>query len=58
VTIHHQIKIPYQATLEATRPAGRVLPLPVYAPGGMQLDLLQTAVAHKAHGITMPGGIC
>jgi hypothetical protein len=33
------------------------LPLPVPARGSMKVHLLQNAVAHNAHGITMPGGI-
>ena len=35
----------------------RDLPMPVYALGGMQVDLLQTAVEHNAHGIAMLSGI-
>jgi hypothetical protein len=34
-------------------PGREVLPLPVSAPGGMKVDLLQTAVAHNAHDIAM-----
>jgi 8-oxo-dGTP diphosphatase len=37
--------------------ACRDLPMPVYALGGMQVDLLQTAVEHNAHGIAMLSGI-
>jgi 8-oxo-dGTP diphosphatase len=37
--------------------ACRQLPLPVYALGGMKVDLLQTAVEHNAHGIAMLSGI-
>jgi hypothetical protein len=33
------------------------MPLPVPARGGMKVHLLQKAVAHNAHGITMPSGI-
>ena len=37
--------------------ACRDLPMPVYALGGMQTDLLDTALAHNAHGIAMLSGI-
>jgi 8-oxo-dGTP diphosphatase len=37
--------------------ACRDLPMPVYALGGMKVDLLQTAVEHNAHGIAMLSGI-
>ena len=37
--------------------ACRELPIPVYALGGMKMDLLQTAVEHNAHGIAMLSGI-
>ncbi len=37
--------------------ASRDLPMPVYALGGMQSDLLDTALAHNAHGIAMLSGI-
>jgi 8-oxo-dGTP diphosphatase len=33
------------------------LPMPVYALGGMQTSLLDTALAHNAHGIAMLSGI-
>jgi 8-oxo-dGTP diphosphatase len=33
------------------------LPIPVYALGGMQRELLDTALAHNAHGIAMLSGI-
>ncbi|MGB5179117.1 MAG: thiamine phosphate synthase [Gammaproteobacteria bacterium] len=33
------------------------VPMPVYALGGMQTDLLDTALAHNAHGIAMLSGI-
>jgi hypothetical protein len=33
------------------------LTLPVSAPGGMKVYLLQKAVAHNAHDIAMPSGI-
>jgi 8-oxo-dGTP diphosphatase len=33
------------------------LPMPVYALGGMQTGLLDTALAHNAHGIAMLSGI-
>ena len=38
-------------------PGREVLPLPVSAPGGMKVDLLQKAVVHNAHDIAMPSGI-
>jgi 8-oxo-dGTP diphosphatase len=37
--------------------ACRNLPMPVYALGGMNVDLLQTAIEHNAHGIAMLSGI-
>ncbi|UCC57266.1 MAG: Nudix family hydrolase [Gammaproteobacteria bacterium] len=37
--------------------ACRHLPMPVYALGGMKIDLLQTAIGHNAHGIAMLSGI-
>jgi len=37
--------------------ASRNLPIPVYALGGMQRELLDTALAHNAHGIAMLSGI-
>lgn len=37
--------------------ACRDLPMPVYALGGMKVDLLPTAVEHNAHGIAMLSGI-
>jgi 8-oxo-dGTP diphosphatase len=33
------------------------LPMPVYALGGMQTDLLETAMTHNAHGIAMLSGV-
>jgi 8-oxo-dGTP diphosphatase len=33
------------------------LPMPVYALGGMNTDLLKTAMAHSAHGIAMLSGV-
>jgi 8-oxo-dGTP diphosphatase len=33
------------------------LPLPVFALGGMQLDLLETAMTYNAHGIALLSGI-
>ncbi len=42
---------------EAFTEASRDLPMPVYALGGMQRDLLDTALAHNAHGIAMLSGI-
>ncbi|MDH3870950.1 MAG: Nudix family hydrolase [Gammaproteobacteria bacterium] len=37
--------------------ACRQLPMPVFALGGMQTGLLDTALAHNAHGIAMLSGI-
>jgi 8-oxo-dGTP diphosphatase len=37
--------------------ACRQLPIPVYALGGMKTGLLETALAHNAHGIAMLSGI-
>jgi 8-oxo-dGTP diphosphatase len=37
--------------------ACRHLPMPVYALGGMKTGLLETALAHNAHGIAMLSGI-
>lgn len=37
--------------------ACRQMPLTVYAPGGMRVDLLHTAVAHNAQGTAMLDGI-
>jgi 8-oxo-dGTP diphosphatase len=37
--------------------ACRNLPMPVYALGGMKVDLLQMAMEHNAHGIAMLSGI-
>jgi thiamine monophosphate synthase len=33
------------------------LPMPVYALGGMNTDLLKTAMVHSAHGIAMLSGV-
>ncbi|MFV1972963.1 MAG: Nudix family hydrolase [Thiohalobacterales bacterium] len=33
------------------------LPMPVFALGGMQLDLLETAMTHSAHGVALLSGI-
>jgi 8-oxo-dGTP diphosphatase len=33
------------------------LPMPVYSLGGMKLDMLDTAMAHNAHGIALLSGI-
>ena len=33
------------------------LPMPVYALGGMKTDLMETAMAHSAHGIAMLSGV-
>ncbi len=35
----------------------RDLPMPVFSLGGMKLDLLETAMAHNAHGIALLSGI-
>jgi len=32
-------------------------PLPVYALGGMQVELLDTAMRHGAHGVSLLSGI-
>ena len=33
------------------------LPMPVYALGGMKLDMLETAMTHSAHGVSLLSGI-
>jgi 8-oxo-dGTP diphosphatase len=33
------------------------LPMPVFALGGMQLDMLETAMTHSAHGVALLSGI-
>ena len=33
------------------------LPMPVFALGGMKLDMLETAMAHSAHGVSLLSGI-
>ena len=33
------------------------MPMPVFALGGMRLDLLETALTHSAHGVSLLSGI-